>query len=80
MDVLAEGIAALKAGDKARARVLFAQILKHDPQNEQAWLWLSGVTEDNQRRLACLEKVLEINPNNQHAQRGIAALKQQDIG
>ena len=29
-----------------------------------AWLWLASVARDNQERLFCLEKLLQINPDN----------------
>jgi hypothetical protein len=75
-DRLQQGIAALKAGNKEQARQLLIQATQANPQNEQAWLWLSGAVESDSERLICLNKVLEINPNNEPAQRGAAALHQ----
>ncbi|NNJ12124.1 DUF4352 domain-containing protein [Chloroflexales bacterium ZM16-3] len=72
--ITAAGIAALKAGDKAQARVLLLQAVKDDPNDELAWLWLSGSVElDGQRRDA-LERVLAINPANEGARKGLALL------
>ena len=75
-DLVQQGIAAIKAGDKAEARQLLAQALRADPWNEQAWLWLSGAVESDDERLMCLNKVLEVNPGNGAAQRGVAMLQQ----
>ncbi len=75
--LLASAIAAAKAGNKAEARRLLSQITRQDPNNESAWLWLSGVVEDDHQRIQCLEKVLKINPANPHALRGLAVLKRQ---
>lgn len=74
-DLLQQGIAALQAGNKAQARQLFSQAIRQNPDNEQAWLWLSGAVETAQDKLMCLNKVLAINPTNEAAQRGIAALQ-----
>ena len=77
---LQQGVAALDAGDKALARRLFGRAIQEDPQSEQAWLWLSGAVESDKERLMCLNKVLAINPDNEMAQRGAAALQQRQTG
>lgn len=70
-ELLQRGIAAARAGEKAQARQLLQDAVKRDPRNELTWLWLSSVSEDPRERLFCLRKVLEINPNNDHAIKGI---------
>lgn len=77
MATLEEAIAAIKAGDVDTGRELLANVLQVDYDNEKAWLWLSSVVESKERRRQCLERVLEINPNNQAAKRGLAKLGQQ---
>jgi tetratricopeptide (TPR) repeat protein len=72
--LLAEGIAALKAGGKQRARDLLGQVIRRDPASEQAWLWLSGAVDTDSDRRRCLEQVLQINPHNQAARHGLALL------
>lgn len=74
-DLLQQGIAAIQAGDKAEARRLFGRIIQKNPRDEQAWLWMSGAVDTAPERLTCLNKVLEINPHNETAQRGLAALQ-----
>jgi hypothetical protein len=74
-DLLQRGIAALKAGDKAEARRLFGRIIRQNPRDDQAWLWMSGAVDTAQECLTCLNKVLEINPHNEIAQRGLDALQ-----
>ncbi len=69
--LLQEGIAAAKAGDKARARRLLIEATDLDQQNEQAWLWLSGVVDDLEEMRICLENVLTINPGNERARQGL---------
>jgi Tetratricopeptide repeat len=72
--LLAQGIAAAKAGDKSTARELLTRALRRDPGSETAWLWLGAVLDTPQGRAFCLRKVLALNPANQTAQRGLAAL------
>lgn len=71
---LQEAIAALKAGRRKRARAILAHLLRQDPRNEEAWLWLSGAVERDSERLLCLRQVLAINPNNERARQGIELL------
>ncbi|MCD6555354.1 MAG: L,D-transpeptidase family protein [Anaerolineae bacterium] len=69
-ELLAKGIAAARAGQRRRARRYLSQATTLDPTNEKAWLWLSGVVNDYQLMLACLNKVLALNPHNPRAQAG----------
>jgi twitching motility two-component system response regulator PilG len=76
-DLLREGIAAAKAGDKAQTRRLLREATSLDPKNETAWLWLAGVSEAPKDALDCLQRVLEINPGNDRAREGIKAARLQ---
>lgn len=75
--LLAEGMAAAKAGDRARARELLTQVITINTRNELAWLWMSSILETPAQRRDCLVRVLIINPSNEIAQRGIVALDAQ---
>ena len=72
---LQEAIAAVKAGQTVRARQLLITILRQDPNNEQAWLWMSAVVDTDEAKAMCLEKVLALNPQNAAARRGLSALR-----
>lgn len=74
---LREGIAAVKAGQKERAHELLIRVVARDEQNAQAWLWLSSVVESLEDRKVCLENVLEIDPNNAPARKGLDWVRQQ---
>jgi tetratricopeptide (TPR) repeat protein len=76
-ELLQQGIAAVKAGHKEQGRQLLMQVVELDEQNEQGWLWLSGVVETLEDRRICLENVLTINPGNAHALAGLEWLEQQ---
>lgn len=76
-DLTTQGIAALKAGDKAKARQLLKAAVASNPNDEVAWLWLSGTVESNEERFDCLKKVQSINPNNEAARLGLDLLQRQ---
>lgn len=69
-----EGVAAIRAGDKAAGREKLMQVVERDPLHERAWLWLSTVVEMDIERIICLENVLTINPANQTARRALERL------
>lgn len=71
---LQEAIARIKAGDGRRAAKLLAALLREDPKNEAAWMWLSATVSDAERQRFCLEKALEINPGNRFARDKLARL------
>ena len=51
------------------------QSLKQSPDLEEAWILKSHLTTSLSEKLACFEKVLELNPENPIAQAGVASLK-----
>ncbi len=75
-ELVQQGIAAVKAGNMPLARRLLGRAVRMDSRNEQAWLWLSAATETDQDRMFCLENVLMINPDNEHARRGLEAMRE----
>jgi len=66
-DLLQEGIAAFQAGDRAKARELLLEVVKMDPENEQAWYYLAASESNPTLRKQYLQTVLEINPGNAKA-------------
>src|SRR5665213_638224 len=66
-DLVKQGVALARAGDKSRARPLLRQAVEHDPANEPAWMWLASVAESPQEALATLERVLALNPDHEQA-------------
>jgi hypothetical protein len=69
-----QGIVALKAGDRVKAHRLLSQAVNDQPDDAQAWLWLSGAVTEDEERIACLQQVLRISPANQAASRGLEKL------
>lgn len=72
--ILQLGIEAARDGNKEEARNLFRLLTRQEPQNAQAWLWLAGVAETREERQAALERVVEIEPTNDMALKGLQAL------
>ena len=64
----------MKKGERGKAREIFMEIVEHDEENEQAWLWLSGAVDADDDKRVCLENVLTLNPENQAAQKGLLKL------
>jgi tetratricopeptide (TPR) repeat protein len=75
--LLERGIAASKAGQRQDARRILLQVIELDPDNESAWLWLSGVMDSVEEQRHCLEQVLRLNPGNPHARAGLVWLEKQ---
>ncbi|MDW8303718.1 MAG: response regulator [Acidobacteriota bacterium] len=71
------GINAYKEDRKGLARQFFEEALKHDEENELAWLWLASVTDEEQEKISFLERVLQINPENETARDSLEKIRQQ---
>jgi len=74
--LVADAIAAIRSGDKARGQKLLMQALRINPHHEVAWLWMASLVETPERRRECLERALAINPNNETARRALQALSE----
>jgi hypothetical protein len=77
-DKLQQAITLIKSGDKKGGQNLLVDIVNSDPQNETAWLWLASVVSQD-KRIFCLEKALNINPNNVQAYQQLEKLKSSEI-
>jgi hypothetical protein len=65
---------AIRASNKALGRHFLQQALAINPQSEIGWLWMSTVVDDPMEQRRCLERVLEINPENAKAKKGISLI------
>lgn len=63
-ELLYKAIQAARSGRELTARDLFQDVVRAEPDNEIAWMWLSGLLDPLEDRLAACERVLTINPNN----------------
>jgi hypothetical protein len=64
---LQKAIALAQAGRREEARTLLQSITAADPSQELAWMWLATAATDTEERIAALEQVLTLNPDNSTA-------------
>jgi len=76
-DLIREGDAAARAGAREEARRLFEQATEMAPESVEAWLGLAGAVDDVERKRACFQRVLTLDPDNAQAQAGLAWLDRQ---
>ncbi|MEM7029082.1 MAG: hypothetical protein AAF629_05775 [Chloroflexota bacterium] len=79
---LEKAISLIKRGDNDEAALILIDYLRHNPQSEQGWLWMTNVVNEMDLRLNCLDQALKINPENQHALKMKARLEahQAEVG
>ncbi len=73
------GVAAARAGQRRVAAGLLTRSVRLNPAGEMAWLWLSGVLDDPEQQSFCLQAVLNLNPQNPHALRGVRLLEERGL-
>ena len=73
-DLVRNGRAAIKAGERDRARQLLLQATEYDRDNSDAWLWLSATTDDQTEQKQYLEWAVAANPANSAAVRGLGII------
>jgi uncharacterized membrane protein len=66
-DLLQQGIAACKSGERDEARRLLSAFLKQDVNSEAGWGWLFSVCDTDKDRVYCLKQIIRINPQNEKA-------------
>jgi flagellar basal body-associated protein FliL len=65
---LRQAIELIKAGNKQTALPILKEVIQSEPNNDAAWLWLYTCVDNPSQKKYCLQKALEINPNNSNAQ------------
>ncbi len=75
VEMIREGISLAKGNRPDEARAILSQVIQQDPKNEMALLWFAGVAKDPLESLETLQKVLNINPNHEHARSGIKQVR-----
>lgn len=59
------------------AKQCFLQAVVHDEHNEMAWFWLASISDSAEEKLSHLQKVLNLNPDNETAQKALQTAKSQ---
>lgn len=62
-----EGQRELQTGDRGRAYDRFVRATDCNPRNASAWFWRGSTAPDLDEALACMDRVLEINPADEAA-------------
>ena len=78
-NLFAQARNAIATGHREEGRRLLVAILREDPDFAPAWLWMSGVLDEPDRRRECLERVLILDPSNAAAKQGLEILDVQQI-
>jgi tetratricopeptide (TPR) repeat protein len=81
--LIQQAISAMRAGHELTARDIFLEVVEINPQNETAWMWLTGLLDDLEDCIYACQQVLKINPTNVHVSQYLDQLladrkKQQD--
>ena len=65
---------AIKQGNKSNARTLLENVIKNEPNNEEAWFMLAHVAQTQEQARSYLGRVININPNNERAKQQLEKL------
>ena len=71
---LTTAIALIRAGSKDEARQQLVHLLRANPRDEAAWLWLVETLTTREERIRALETCLQFIPHSEAVRRGLAAL------
>jgi len=74
MEKLEQAVSYIKSGDTERGKKILVNVLKQNPRDENAWLWMSKCVTSKEQKRDCFQRALQINPNNQFAQEGLRQL------
>lgn len=65
----------IQSGDTASARPLLSEVMKERPNDPEAWYLAAYITDDKEKRLQALEKVIALDPTHEKAQKALAVMK-----
>lgn len=74
--LLQEGIAAIKGGNRQQARRLLEQAERIKQSDARLWIWLSATTDDVQEQRSFLERAVAADPSNATARRGLVMISE----
>lgn len=73
--LLQNAIESARLGFYEDAQKLLLQIIRQDPNNVLAWLWLAQTLDDPKRQADCLRQALRLEPDNPDVLAGVEALR-----
>jgi hypothetical protein len=72
--LLEQAASYIKAGYTEKGKQLLIEVIKYDPNDENAWLWMSRCVRTVDQKRECFDRVIKINPQNPHALEGLRRL------
>jgi peptide/nickel transport system permease protein len=72
---IAQAITLIHQGQKEQARQILLALVKANPRDEAAWLWLVETVDNDTERIRLLEQCLKRIPQSHRAQTGLAHLR-----
>jgi DNA-binding SARP family transcriptional activator len=72
-ELMEAGRAAYNHGNRRKAHDIWREAATLDPYNEQVWLALLDILENEEDRVVCLQNIIAINPMNIQARRELRA-------
>ena len=76
-ELIERGQAAARVGRHEEARQYLRQAVQQAPYRVDAWLDLAGVEDDPAQKVACLQTVLQLEPDNMQAKLGLEMLREE---
>lgn len=77
--LLNESENALRTGNRDRSKRLIQQVLREEPDNDTAWVYLAHAESQIARKRSCLRYALKINPDNFAARLALAKLTGESV-
>jgi len=62
-------------GNRELAKKYLSEYLTSYPDDEVAWMLMAKITGDHEHQIACYERVLKLNPNNNEARIGLTRIQ-----
>lgn len=78
-ELLRLGIQAAKDGNREAAQMMLQQVIRKDRDNVRAMLWLAKIAPDLETRTSWLQRVLQIDPNNETAIKALTKQETRDV-
>ena len=75
LNSLYDAIALVRSGKTEDARQIIFDIIRNDPQNEMAWMWLAETLTSEADRMKVLRSCLKINPDSKIAKMAVNKLQ-----
>jgi CheY-like chemotaxis protein/Tfp pilus assembly protein PilF len=74
-NLIQRGMDAADSGQRTEARELFEQAAEHDPANTSALINLAGLTDSTEEKASYYARVLQIEPENEDARKGLDLIR-----